>query len=103
MTSKINQLPVPCPHCDRDMRSAIVKTAIWHNERLFVVEDIPAYICDSCVEQYYDPVATDILRTWTEEGFASAEATKEILVPIFSLAGKIPEGRPVSFEEQEIY
>ena len=103
MTSKINQLPVLCPRCDQEMRSALVKTAIWHNERLFVVEDIPAYICDSCVEQFYDPVATDILRTWTEEGFASAEATKEVLVPIFSLAGKIPEGRPVSFEEQEIY
>lgn len=103
MISITSHLPVACPHCDQDMRSALVKTAIWHNERLFVIEDIPAYVCDSCVEQFYDPVATDILRTWTEEGFASAEATREILVPVFSLVGQVPEGRIVSYEEQEIY
>ena len=103
MPSETNQLPVLCPHCNQTMRAETVKTAIWHNERLFVVEDIPAYICDSCVEQFYDPVATDILRTWTEEGFASAEATKEILVPIYSMANQVPEGRTVHFEEQEIY
>jgi len=103
MSLETNQRPVSCPHCEQTMRAATVKTTIWHNERLFVVEDIPAYICDSCVEQFYDPVATDILRTWTEEGFASVEATKEILVPIFSLANHVPERKVAYFEEQEIY
>jgi YgiT-type zinc finger domain-containing protein len=103
MISETNQRAVPCPHCEKPMRAATVKTTIWHNERLFVVEDIPAYICDSCVEQFYDPVATDLLRTWTEEDFASAEATKEILVPVFSLANQVPEHTTAYFEEQEIY
>lgn len=103
MTSETSQLPVECPRCGQEMRSAAVKTAIWHNERLFVVEDIPAYVCDSCVEQYYGPRATDILRTWTEEGFTSVEATREILVPVFSLAGRVPETPTIPSEEQEIY
>ena len=103
MALQINQRSVPCPHCEQGMRAEKVKTAIWHNKHLFVVEDIPAYICDSCVEQFYDPVATDILRSWTEEGFASAEATKEILVPIYSMASQLTEERTVYFEEQEIF
>ena len=103
MTSETSQLPVPCPHCDQEMRSALVKSAIWHNERLFVVEDIPAYVCDSCVEQFYDPAATDILRTWMEEDFVSVEATKELLVPVFSVAGLVQERKAVSYEEQEVY
>jgi YgiT-type zinc finger domain-containing protein len=36
------------------MRSATVKTVIWQGDQLFVVEDIPAQVCGSCLEQYYD-------------------------------------------------
>lgn len=69
------------------MRDDIVKTAIWHGERLYVVEDIQAQVCDNCLEQYYDEVVTDALRRLTEEGFPTATATHEILVPVFSLSG----------------
>jgi len=103
MTSETPQLPVPCPQCDREMRSALVKSAIWHNERLFVVEDIPAYVCDSCVEQFYDPAATDVLRTWMAEDFASVEAVRELLVPVYSVAGLVEGRRTVSFTDQEVY
>jgi YgiT-type zinc finger domain-containing protein len=85
------------------MRSALVKSAIWHNERLFVVEDIPAYVCDSCVEQFYDPAATDVLRTWMAEDFASVEVTRELLVPVYSVAGLVEERRTVSHVDQEVY
>ena len=43
-----------CPRCDEPMRSDVVRTVIWEGERFFVVEDIPAQVCDSCVEQFYD-------------------------------------------------
>ena len=103
MTSETVQLSVPCPQCEREMRSALVKTAMWHKERLFVVEDIPARVCDSCVEQFYDPAATDLLRTWMAQDFASVEANREMLVPVYSVAGLVEERRTVSYEEQEIY
>jgi YgiT-type zinc finger domain-containing protein len=71
------------------MRAATVKTAIWSEDRVFLVEDIPAQVCDSCLEQFYDEETTDALRRLTEEGFASVEPKREILVPIFSLEGRI--------------
>jgi YgiT-type zinc finger domain-containing protein len=80
-----------CPHCDGPMRSDLAQTAVWVKERLFVVEDIPAQVCDSCVEQFYDEETTDALRRLTEQGFPLAEAKREIVVPVFSLAGRLPK------------
>jgi len=71
------------------MRADTVRTAIWMQERLVVVEDIPAHVCDACMEQFYDDDTTDALRRLTEEGFASATPKRELLVPIFSLEGRI--------------
>jgi YgiT-type zinc finger domain-containing protein len=82
--------PVPCPRCDGQMRSDIVKTALWARGFLYVVEDIRAQVCDSCVEQFYDEETTDALRRLTEEGFPIAKAEREIVVPVFSLKGWLP-------------
>lgn len=81
--------PALCPKCAQPMRSATVKTAIWAGERLFIVQDIPAQVCDSCVEQFYDEETTDALRRLTEEGFPPAETELEMLVPVFSLAPRL--------------
>lgn len=81
--------PVACPRCGAAMRSDMVRTAIWMQERLVVVEDIPAQVCDACLEQFYDDDTTDALRRLTEEAFASATPKREVVVPIFSLEGRI--------------
>ena len=89
---RLNELelpPSPCPRCGRDMRRDTVKTAIWLKERLVVVEDVPAQVCDACVEQFYDEWTTDALRRWTEAGFPPDEAKREIVVQVYSLAGRI--------------
>src|SRR5437660_1135864 len=92
--------PAACPRCGQAMRQATVKTAIWREERVFVVEDIPAQMCDSCMEQFYDEETTDALRRLTEEGFSCVGAKREILVPIFSLEGQI---RKRTSSEEEVY
>lgn len=97
-----NSPPVPCPRCSRPMRSATVKSAIWRDDRLFLVEDIPAQVCDSCIEQFYDQETSDALRRLTEDGFSSVEPKREILVPIFSLEGRIRK-RTSSESEEEVY
>ncbi len=99
MMLETNVRLVECPKCGQDMRSAMVKTAIWIGERLFVVEDVPAQVCDSCVEQFYDEQVTEAIRRLTQEGFPSTEAKGEILVPVFSLQGRIKPRRPPTEEE----
>jgi YgiT-type zinc finger domain-containing protein len=82
------------------MRPDTVKTAIWREDRLIVVEDIPAQVCDACMEQFYDEDTTEALRRLTAEGFSSATAKREVLVPIFSLEGRIVR-RAASAEDVE--
>jgi YgiT-type zinc finger domain-containing protein len=94
---------VPCPRCGQGLRAEVVKTAIWRGDRLFVVEDIPAQVCGSCMEQFYDEATTEALRRLTGEGFASATATRELLVPIFSLEGHILRGTPSSEDVETDY
>ncbi len=76
---------VPCPQCGKVTRSDFVKTAMWKNESMFVVEDIPARVCDSCREQFYDEEITDMLRRFTEDGAPFADLEREILVPVYKL------------------
>jgi YgiT-type zinc finger domain-containing protein len=67
----------------------MVRTAIWQGDRLAVVEDIPAQICGACMDQFYDEDASDALRRLAENGFPPGEAAREIVVPVFTLNGRI--------------
>jgi YgiT-type zinc finger domain-containing protein len=78
-----------CPRCSGATAATTVRTAIWRGDELVVVEDIPAQVCEACVEQYYDEDVSDALRQLMERGFPASEAKKEIHVPVFSLAGRI--------------
>ena len=84
------------------MNPEMVKTAIWRDDRLYVVEDIPAHVCGGCMEQFYDESTTEALRRLTEDGFTSAEPTREIVVPIFSLEGRIIRRTELPDEEDQL-
>ena len=90
-----------CPRCGEAMRPALVKTAIWREERVHLVEAIPAQVCDACIEQFYDEETTEALRRLTEEGFASLVPVREIQVPVYSLAEQVRQ-RAASSEEEEV-
>ena len=93
-TDEMGPPAAACPRCGQIMRQATVKTAVWRAERVFLVEDIPAQVCDACMEQFYDEETTDTLRRLTESGFSSLEPKREILVPVFSLDGQIRRREP---------
>ena len=78
-----------CPRCGEPLAAQTVRTAIWQGERLAVVEDIPAFVCSGCLEQFYDDDVSDALRRLTEHGLPSDDAVREISVPVFSLEGRL--------------
>jgi YgiT-type zinc finger domain-containing protein len=68
---------------------ARVRSAFFHDDRLVVIEEIPALVCASCNDQFYDDrtvVALDLLRG---EGFPSENARSEIRVPVFSFPNAV--------------
>lgn len=77
-----------CTQCGADdVHEVQARSAFWHDDRLVVVEDIPALQCAHCGEQYYDDatiVALDLLRG---RGFEPGAARRHVSVAVFSLAG----------------
>jgi len=89
--------PMPCPRCEGAAIATTVRTAIWPtDDSLVVVEDIPARVCNQCMEQFYDEDVSDALRVLMERGFPSTEAKKLISVPVFSLEGRVRKRAAVS-------
>jgi YgiT-type zinc finger domain-containing protein len=87
--------PLPrdqCPLCaSTHLRDALVKSAIWQNERLVVVENIPALVCNTCGERYYDDVTSSTLNLMQADGLSDGEADYFIRIPVFSFKGGIPD------------
>ena len=72
-----------------------VRTAIWQADRLSIVEDVPALVCGSCREQFYDDDVSEALRRLGEDGFPASEAVRTMDVNVFSLQGRIRERKPL--------
>ena len=83
------QLSAACPVCESaDTRLARVRSAFWHDDRLVVIEDVPALVCNTCGEQFYDDAAVRLLDRMRAKGFPPEAAVRELRVPVFAF-GKI--------------
>jgi len=87
-------LEVSCPRCGGPTRVDMVRSDIWQGDGLTVVEDIPAHVCDGCVEQFYSEPVTDALRRLIQEGLEAAEPKREMVVRVYSLAGRVKVPQP---------
>lgn len=89
MQSAQQQSSVICTNCgSADLHASQVRSAFWQNDRLVVVENIPALVCGACAEQFYDDttvVGLDLLRG---EGFPAEKARAELRVPVFSFGDR---------------
>jgi len=74
-----------CETCGSAIHRDIVRAAFWEGEKLVVVEDIPALVCEGCMEQYYDDETVFKIDMLRGNGFPSEKARREIRVPVFSL------------------
>ncbi|MFU0504632.1 type II toxin-antitoxin system MqsA family antitoxin [Pseudaminobacter sp. NGMCC 1.201702] len=82
-----------CPQCESTrLRRHLVKSALWHGERLVLVKDIPAIVCEACGERFYDDTTATILDLMQGSGFPADRATEHLSVPVFSFSQRIPSG-----------
>ena len=74
-----------CANCgSSDVRLDRVRLALWQDDRLVVVEDIPALVCGSCKEPSYEDTTVMGLDLLRGEGFPAGKASREMRVPVFS-------------------
>ena len=81
---------VTCASCgSAQARLAHVRSAFWHDDRLVVVEGIPAVVCEACREQSFDEGAVVVLDLLRGEGFPAEKARGELRVPVFSFRDRL--------------
>jgi len=89
MDSFQQQSSLTCANCGSvNVSISHVRSAFWQDDRLVVVEDIPALVCGACAEQFYDDttvVGLDLLRG---EGFPAEKARTALNVPVFSFSDR---------------
>jgi YgiT-type zinc finger domain-containing protein len=88
--SNADQFGAVCPGCGgSDIGMARVRSAFFHEDRLVVVEDIPALVCAGCNEQFYDDHTVVVLDLLRGDGFPAEDAREEIRVPVFSFRDRL--------------
>jgi YgiT-type zinc finger domain-containing protein len=92
-----------CEYCDGNTYEAEVKMCLWEDEEVFIIEDIPARICEKCYEQFYDDVTRLGIETLKRDGFPRLEAKRVMEVAVFSLpAIEMAEEGIEEGEEEEL-
>jgi YgiT-type zinc finger domain-containing protein len=81
----MQQISAPCPACEStNTRHGEVRSAFWHDDRLVVIEDVPALVCSACGEQFYDDATVNLIDRMRQSGFPPQDAIRELRVPVFS-------------------
>lgn len=91
---------VRCPRCEATAVATTVRTVIWRDDAVVIVEDIPAIVCQECLEQFYSEDVSDALRRLMEEGFPAEAVTRRIDVPVFSLQHRVRARAPLPDDVQ---
>jgi YgiT-type zinc finger domain-containing protein len=99
MTDANPQRTAQCPVCEStDTRHDHVRSAFWHNDRLVVIEDVPALVCNTCGEQFYADGTVYLIDQMRQRGFPPEDVVRELCVPVFScnsiLASELFSGTP---------
>jgi YgiT-type zinc finger domain-containing protein len=85
---------IRCTHCNSpDVHSTHIRSAFWHDDRLVVIEDVPALVCRACHDQFFDDRTMVVLDLMRGDGFPAEKARRELRVPVFSFQDRlVPRG-----------
>ncbi|MGM0421115.1 MAG: type II toxin-antitoxin system MqsA family antitoxin [Bacillota bacterium] len=81
----MEELNQACPICGGDTHPDVVKMSLWRFDRLVIIEDVPAFICERCGEQYYNEETETKISELSVRRFPSDMQIRVEKVPVFTL------------------
>lgn len=72
-----------CVFCGGETKKMLVTFSCEDEGRYFLVEHVPADVCDRCGEKTYSPTVTDELLKFAKDTF---KPVKKLEVPVFDFA-----------------
>jgi YgiT-type zinc finger domain-containing protein len=72
-----------CKYCGCETNEDVIRAALWTNNGLIVIEDIPTRLCEGCGEQFFNEEVTQKIQQATT--YPIVKAKRQIRVPVYSL------------------
>ncbi len=85
MSTVTDQATPACRSCGGRTQPGMVNLAVWLENRLVAIRDVPAYVCEACQEQSFDQHTNEAIATLSARGFPRSESWEEIVVQVFRL------------------
>lgn len=70
-----------CAICGGNLRKEMAKLELWVDNKLIVIEDVPASVCENCGEKYFSAKVSKQIDRLLE---SDIEAKRKLEVPVFS-------------------
>jgi len=62
-----------CKYCGYDTHNDVIKAAFWMDNRLIVVESVPARLCMGCGEQFFEEYVTQSIQKFFKDPIVKPE------------------------------
>ncbi len=74
-----------CIECGKKTVPTAIHVTMWTDKGLVVVENVPAFVCHECEEQFYDDQTGSKILELANRGFPKDKMVREITVPVYSI------------------
>jgi YgiT-type zinc finger domain-containing protein len=85
MSTVTDRVSPACRACGGPTQSGTVNLAVWQDNRLVAIRDVPAFVCEVCQEQSFDSSTQEAIANLSARGFPRSESWEEIVVQVFRL------------------
>lgn len=80
---KQSECELRCKYCGCDTREDVIYAAFWVDNRLIVIEGIPAHLCEGCGEQFLDERITQAIQKLLKNPGADPE--RKVRISVYDL------------------
>lgn len=78
----------PCGTCGTPTKADHVNVTVWLGGELNVIEEVPAWVCETCKVEYFEPDTEDRINRLSAAGFPRWQAVREMPVAVFTIYGE---------------
>lgn len=76
--------PMKCPYCGKSTYADIGRLTLTVNDRLVLIDDVPALVCKGCMEQFFGEEILSKVERLRGDGLTFAKPREVIEVPVYS-------------------
>ena len=89
----MNQQTFDCHFCGGQVTAQQVDVMRHWKGRYILIENVPAYVCTQCGEQYYDAVIAETMDRIMRDSETGLDIQREICVPVVEMTIAYPSPR----------